>query len=299
MSTSLEGRVAIVTGAGRGIGRAAAQALAALGASVLVNDPGVSERGSGEDRSFADEVAAAIRAAGGTALASYDSVAEFESTERIIETAQRELGGVDILVDNAGIAAGAPVQELDPELFATVVGVHLFGTFHCTRHAVESMRAQGWGRVVNLVSRAALLGSAGSSAYAAGKGGIYGFTNSASRDLGRFGITMNNVSPAATLTRMIDGAAERAKASGLDSSVAERMLAVAQKPEQVATLIAFLCTEAAAGINGQTFFVQGDSVGLFAPPEVTQTLDGDGPWTPNSLAEAVSGLRLHPLDTLY
>ena len=299
MSTRLDGRVAVVTGGGRGIGRAAAEALAALGASVVVNDPGVSDRGEGEDRAFADEVVKGIRASGGRAVASYDSVAEWESAGRIIETAERELGAVDILVNNAGIAAGAPIDKLDPELFATVVGVHLFGTFHCTRRAVEGMRERGWGRVVNIVSRAGLLGSAGASAYAAGKAGIYGFTNSASRDLGRYGITVNNVNPAATHTRMIGGAVERARARGLDSSSAERMLAVAQEPERVATVIAFLCTDAAAGINGQTFFVQGNSVGLFAPLEVTQTLEGDEPWTPEALAEAVPEFRFHPLDALY
>ena len=299
MGSMLDGRVAVVTGAGRGIGRATALALAAQGASVVVNDPGVSQRGSGEDRSLADSVVEEIAQAGGKAVASYDSVAEYEPAGRIIETAIRDLGGIDILVNNAGIAAGAPIHDLDPDLFAAVVGVHLFGTFNCTRHACVHMRERGWGRIVNLVSRAGLWGSAGAAAYAAGKGGIYGFTNAVARDLERYGITVNNVNPAATHTRMVDDAVERARARGLDTGPAERMLTIAQEPEQVATVIAFLCSEEAGAISGQTFFVQGDAVGLFAQLAVTQTLVADGPWTPETLAAAAGRLQVHPLGTLY
>jgi NAD(P)-dependent dehydrogenase (short-subunit alcohol dehydrogenase family) len=299
MTEPLEGRVAVVTGAGRGIGAAAARQLAIMGASVVVNDPGVDERGGGADRSPADAVVRAIGEAGGKAVASYDSVAEYDSAGRIIETARREFGGIDILVNNAGIAAGAPIAELDPELFATVVGVHVHGTFNCTRHAVPDMIEAGWGRIVNLVSRAGLLGSAGAAAYAAGKGGIYGFTNAVARDLEAFGVTVNNVNPAATHTRMVDGAIERAREQGMDEASAERMRSIAQGPEEPAMVIAFLCTEEAGGISGQTFFVQNGAVGLFAPLEVTQTLVTDEDWTPESLAEAARRLRLHPLGQLY
>ncbi len=299
MTETLAGRVAVVTGAGRGIGAATARQLAIMGASVVVNDPGVDERGAGEDRSTADAVVRAIGEAGGTAVASYDSVADFESAGRIIETARREFGGIDILVNNAGIAAGAPIQDFDPELFATVVGVHLHGTFNCTRHAVPDMVERGWGRIVNLVSRAGLIGSAGSAAYAAGKGGIYAFTNSVARDVEALGVTVNNVNPAATHTRMVDNAVERARAQGADDASAQRMLAGAQQPEEVATVIAFLCTEEAGGISGQTFFAQNGAVGLFAPLAVTQTLLSDEDWSPESLAAAAQGLQLHPLGQLY
>lgn len=299
MTETLAGRVAVVTGAGRGIGAATARQLAIMGARVVVNDPGVDPRGAGKDHSAADAVVRAIGEAGGQAVASYDSVAEFESAGRIIETARREFGPVDILVNNAGIAAGAPIQELDPDLFARVVGVHLHGTFNCTRQAVPGMIEQGRGRVVNLVSRAGLLGSAGAAAYAAGKGGIYAFTNAVARDLEPLGVTVNNVNPAATHTRMVDGALERAIEQGADPASAERMLALAQQPEQIAAVIAFLCTDQAGGISGQTFFVQGNAVGLFAPLAVTQTLLSDEDWTPESLAEAAQRLQLHPLGQLY
>ena len=299
MTEPLKGRVAVVTGAGRGIGAATARQLAIMGARVVVNDPGVNRAGEGRDRGPADGVVRAIAEAGGTAVANYDSVADFESAGRIIETARREFGGIDILVNNAGISAGAPIQHLDPELFNTVVGIHLHGTYNCTRHAVPDMIEAGWGRVVNLVSRAGLLGSAGAAAYAAGKGGIYGFTNAIARDLEPLGVTVNAVNPAATITRMVTEALEEARERGLDEESRERMLAIAQQPEELATVIGFLCTEEAAGISGQTFFVQNGAVGLFAPLQVTQTLLTDEDWTPETLAEAAKRLQLHPLGQLY
>ncbi len=299
MTEPLKGRVAVVTGAGRGIGAATARRLAVMGARVVVNDPGVDRAGEGLDRGPADTVVRAIAEAGGTAVANYDSVADFESAGRIIETARREFGRIDILVNNAGISAGAPIQQLEPELFNTVVGIHLHGTYNCTRHAVPDMVEAGWGRIVNLVSRAGLLGSAGAGAYAAGKGGIYGFTNAVARDLEPLGVTVNAVNPAATHTRMVSDAVEAAQARGLDDASAQRMLAIAQQPDELATVIAFLCTEEAGGISGQTFFVQNGAVGLFAPLQVTQTLLTDEDWTPETLAEAAQRLELHPLGQLY
>ena len=157
----------------------------------------------------------------------------------------------------------------------------------------------GWGRIVNLVSRAGLIGSAGAAAYAAGKGGIYGFTNAIARDLKALGVTVNAVNPAATITRMVTEAMDEARERGLDEESRERMLAIAQQPEELATVIAFLCTEEAGGISGQTFFVQNGAVGLFAPLQVTQTLLTDEDWTPDTLAEAAKQLQLHPLGQLY
>ena len=172
MSTRLDGRVAVVTGAGRGIGRAASEALAALGAAVVVNDPGVSDRGEGEDRTFADEVVEGIRASGGRAVASYDSVAGVRVGEPHHRDGGARAGAQSTSSSTTrGSRRARRLDKLDPELFATVVGVHLFGTFHCTRRAVEGMRERGWGRVVNIVSRAGLLGSAGDLGLRGGQGG--------------------------------------------------------------------------------------------------------------------------------
>lgn len=299
MSLNLDNRVAVVTGGGRGIGRAVALKLAEMGASVVVNDLGVTTEGTGSDAAPANEVANEIKANGGKAVANLDSVSDFDAAGRIIGTAIKEFGKIDILVNNAGTTAGAPIHELDPEIFASVVGVHLFGTFNCTRHAAGPMKEQGYGRIVNMVSRAGLWGSPGAAPYGAGKGGIFGFTNVVCRDLAPFGITVNGVNPAAALTRMVTESIDRAKERGLDADRAERMLSVAQEPEDVAVMVAFLCTEEAGTINGQYFFVQGGSVGLFQPLTVTKTAFKDGRWTPDELAQVIPKFEIPELRELY
>src|SRR5262245_4458283 len=141
MGTELAGRTAIVTGAGRGIGRATAHALSQLGAAVVVNDIGRDQDGT----STAERVADEIRAAGGRAAASTDSVTDWDCAARMVELAQREFGGLDILVNNAGIAFSGSVWDLDAATFDRVVATHVHGTFYCSRHAIVPMRARGWG----------------------------------------------------------------------------------------------------------------------------------------------------------
>ncbi len=299
MAGRLDGRVAVVTGSGRGIGRAIAHKLSEMGAAVVVNDLGSSTQGSGSDTSPADQVVSEIKAKGGKAIANYDNVADFEAARRIIETAVKGFGKIDILVNNAGTTAGAPIYELTPETFASVVGVHVFGTFNCTRHACTYMKNQKWGRIVNLVSRAGLIGSQGASPYGAGKGGIFGFTNVVSRDLAPFGITVNGVNPAAANTRMVTESMSRAKGVGADPAQVERMMRVVQDPENVAICAAALCTEEAANINGQYFFVQGGHVGLFQPLTITKHVYKDGKWSPQELAKAMGTMEIPPLSALY
>src|SRR5258705_4449100 len=260
---SLVGRTAIVTGAGRGIGRGTALQLARMGAAVVVNDLGTAVDGSGRDASVAADVVGEIEAAGGRAMANASSVTDFAGVERMVAEAVERFGGVDIVVNNAGMSWSAPMWETDPDVFDRVSASHAKGTFNTIRCAAPGMRARGWGRIVNLVSRAGLVGIPGSAAYAAGKGAVFALTNVAARDLASTGVTVNAVNPGSTRTRMVLGAVERAQAQGgVGAERAARMEAALQPPEDVAALIAALCTEDAGHLTGQVLLVAKGEVGL-------------------------------------
>jgi len=299
MPQPLQGRTAVVTGAGRGIGRATALQLAALGASVVVNDLGTSTDGAGQDAGPAAVVAAEIEAAGGRALASPASVTDFAAVERLMAAAADRFGGVDILVNNAGLTASRPIWELEPELFARISASHATGTFNGIRCAAPYMQRRRWGRIVNLVSRAGLIGVPGTAAYAAGKGAVFALTNVAARDLAPFGITVNAVNPASTETRMVTQAVERDRAAGGAAAArAEKLRASMQPPEDVARLIAALCLEDASGITGAIFLVARQRIGLFRPLEADQQASAEGP-SVEAVARVLHGFRIHPLDAPY
>jgi len=298
---SLAGRTAIVIGAGRGIGRATALELARLGAAVVVNDLGTTLEGTGRDARVASTVVGEIEAGGGRAMASAASVTDFAAVEHMVAEAIDRFGGVDVLVNNAGLSSSAPIWEMDPDVFDRVSASHTKGTFNTIRCVAPHMRARGWGRIVNLVSRAGLVGIPGAAAYAAGKGAVFALTNVAARDLESSGITVNAVNPGATGTRMVLGAVERARAQGGAEAVARaaRMEAALQPPEDVAALIAALSTEEAGHLTGQVFFVGCGEIGLFRPLGVEQTASAAGGFTVEAVLTALGGFRPHPLDGPY
>jgi NAD(P)-dependent dehydrogenase (short-subunit alcohol dehydrogenase family) len=298
---TLAGRTAIVTGAGRGIGRATALQLARMGAAVVVNDLGTTVEGAGHDAAVAAAVVTEIEAAGGRAMVSAASVTDFAGVERMVAEAVDRFGGVDVLVNNAGMAATAPIWEMDPDVFDRVSASHAKGTFNTIRCVSPHMRARGWGRIVNLVSRAGLVGIPGTAAYAAGKGAIFALTNVAARDLMSSAITVNAVNPGSTGTRMVLDAVERARAHGGAEAVARaaRMEAAIQAPEDVAALIAALCTEEAGHLTGQVFFVGRGEIGLFRPLAVDQTAKAGSGCSVEALLKALGGFRPYPLDAPY
>jgi NAD(P)-dependent dehydrogenase (short-subunit alcohol dehydrogenase family) len=261
-----------------------------------VNDVGRDEQGASTAETVADE----IRAGGGRAAANTDSVTDWNGAARMVELARREFGRLDILVNNAGIAFSGSPWDLDAASFERVVATHIQGSFHCSRHALVPMREQGFGRIVNLLSRAGILGMPGTLPYAVGKGGVFGLTNALSRDVAGTGITVNAVSPSSTETRMVTAAVDKLAAMGeAGRKRAESLYRQMQKPEQVAVAIASLCLPAAAHINGQIFFVQHNKIGLFQPLTVTQAVERAEPWTPEALCAALGTLELHGLTDAY
>ncbi len=294
MGDRLKGKVAVVTGAGRGIGRGHAIALAAEGAKVVVNDFGGASDGTGGATSPADDVVAEIKKNGGEAVANYDSVATVEGGENIIKTAIDNFGRIDILVNNAGILRDRMVFNMAPEEWDAVIKTHLYGTFYCTKPAAVLMRQQRSGRIINTSSSSGLIGNPGQANYGAAKAGIAGFTRVAARDLGRYGVTVNAISPgAATRMTLSDEVlagrkirAEKGVAGGgqtvdLDSEEAP------PDPDDVAPIVVFLATDAAADINGCIFSVSGGQIALLHHPTEEKSIHKDGRWTLDELLRII------------
>ena len=286
MAGRLAGRVAIVTGAGRGIGRGEALLLAGEGAKVVVNDLGGGPAGDGADQSPADAVAAEIRDAGGEAVASYDSVATMEGGERIVRTALDAFGRLDILVNNAGILRDRMVFNMSEAEWDSVIDVHLKGHFSTTKHAGLVFRQQRSGRIVNTSSESGL-GNMGQANYAAAKEGIVGLTRTCALDLGRYGATVNAIRPRAgtrlTLSPEMEEARARRQAAREqrgETDAAQAATGVdALDPDLVAPLVVYLCTDAAADVNGRDFLVGGDEISLMSLPARERTIQREGGWT--------------------
>jgi NAD(P)-dependent dehydrogenase (short-subunit alcohol dehydrogenase family) len=284
MTGSLEGRAAIVTGAGRGIGRAIAEGLAAEGASVIVADVGASIGGEGVDPGPAREVAAALNERGGgkKAIAFGESVASPGVARQLVEMAVKNFGGIDIVVNNAAILRDAFVFRADPRDWDAVIRNNLSAPFYLINAASAVMREQGksgrggkdgydWGRIVNIVSSAGLYGNLGQSAYASAKAGLFGLTRVAAMDLARAAITVNAVAPFARtrVTDIIQPANEAQK------TYKERALKIGA--HHVANLVTALCTPAAKGITGQLLGVRGREVFLFGQPRPVAKLEVEKP----------------------
>jgi NAD(P)-dependent dehydrogenase (short-subunit alcohol dehydrogenase family) len=279
----LDGRVAIVTGSGRGIGREFALCFAREGARVVVNDVGVSLDGRGTEEDPAVEVCKEIEALGSQGVPNYDSVSDFDAAQGIVRTAVDAFGTVDILVNNAGIVRDRTLLKMDESDFDAVVAVHMKGTFNCTRHAAEVMKERGYGRIVNITSSAGLRGNFGQTNYGAAKAAIMGMTFVWSMELGRYGITVNAVAPAGA-TRMTAGLYER---SGKEPPPEEN-------PALNAPLVAFLASEAAGDVNGQILGRTEYAYTIFQHPKQIAWMWKDDGWTPADVAERFEkGLGQH------
>ena len=280
----LEGKVALVTGAGRGIGRAVALLLAQEGAAVVVNDLGTGLGGDGVDESVAGQVAREIEAAGGRAAANTGSVADYEAVGAMVQQAVDSFGGLDIVVNIAGILRDRMIFNMSEEEWDLVSAVHLNGTFNTVRHASAHMRERGaGGRIVNFSSVSAF-GSPGQPNYGAAKYGILGFTAVLANSLGRYGITANAILPYAT-TRMIDSTPRgRAVEQETGKKPSELAAGTEGDPANVAPMVAYLCTDDAAGINGHFFGVRGHTISLYSHWELAGVLRAERRWEPAELA---------------
>ncbi|CAM5655289.1 putative short-chain dehydrogenase/reductase [Streptomyces spiroverticillatus] len=284
-----EGRVVVVTGAGRGLGRAHALAFAAEGAKVVVNDLGVSADGAGASQSPAEEVVAEIRAAGGEAVAHGGDIATTEGAASLIATAVETFGGIDTLVNNAGFLRDRMLVNLDEDDWDAVMRVHLKGHFLPLKHAAQWWRAeakagrQRLARVVNTSSGAGLLGSVGQGNYSAAKAGIVGLTLVASAEMGRYGVQVNALAPAAR-TRMTE------------ATFADTMAAPGEgafdgmAPENVSPLVVWLGSDGSEGVTGRVFEAEAGRITVMEGWRPGPTADKGARWTPAEAGEAASKL---------
>jgi len=285
MAGRLEGQVAIVTGAGRGIGRGEALLLAAEGARVIVNDLGGSPGGQGADSSPAEEVVAEIKKAGGEAIANFDSVASMEAGEKMVRQALDTWGRLDIVVNNAGILRDRMVFNMSEEEWDDVIAIHLKGHFTITKPASILFRQQRSGRLIGTGSSSGL-GNMGQANYAAAKEGIAGLFRTLARDLGRYGATANYIRPAAATRLTMSPEMEQARARSAAAGVARAGGGLSDRgPEKIAPLVVWLCTAEAANVKGQDFGVGGNSISLYSQPVPVNTITRDGGWTLDALDE--------------
>ena len=294
MSEHLKGRVAVVTGGGRGIGRELCIALAAEGAKVVVNDLGGAADGTGASNEPADEVVKAIKSAGGEAVTCFETVATMDGGERIIKSAVDSLGRRDILVEVAGILRERMLFNMTEAEWDAVIAVHLKGMFTTAKHAAILFRQQRSGRIIGFSSTSGIYGNAGQANYGAAKDGITGFVRGAARDLGKYGVTVNSIAPAAA-TRLTATVTQDARDARQRAGIRENagggggLPPPSLDPGDVVPMVVYLCTDAAKDINGQVFFVQGGLVSLLNNPYASRTMQKTGRWTVEEIAQVFPG----------
>src|ERR1700728_1892636 len=288
---ALEGRVAIITGAGRGIGRERALLFASEGAKVVVNDLGGAVDGSGDDRSPAQQVVEEIEAAGGQAVANDENGADWEGGKRRIDAAVEAFGDLHVLVNNAGILRDRVIINMTEDEWDSVIHVHLKGHFVPTRHAATYWREQSKAgkdvkaSIINTSSTSGLLGNAGQANYGAAKAGIGALTVIAAQELIRYGVRVNAIAPAAR-TRMTEGT------PGLSDIVKapnDEAAFDVWSPANISPLVAYLATEG-CNANGRVFFVQGGEIRTFQNWTMTDTISRDSRWTVPDLEIAMEKL---------
>jgi len=284
----LQGKVVLVTGAGGGIGRDFALAMAAAGAKVVVNDLGTSVKGEGKDAGPAQKVVDEIRSAGGTAAASTDSVAEWESANRIVQTALDAFGRIDVVVNNAGILRDRFFFNMSVEEWRAVIDVHLNGSFYVSRAAATHFKTQQSGCYVHMTSTSGLVGNLGQANYSAAKLGIAGLSKSIALDMARYGVRSNCISPFAW-SRMIgsipmdtpDQAARVEKLKSMETA-------------KIAPLAVYLASEEASGVSGQIFAVRANEIFLMSQSRPLRSVHRSEGWTPETIAaHAIPSLRDH------